>query len=498
MPLTPQQSAPTHRLSDLLAAVTVREQQGPADATISGLTLDSRQAAPGMVFFALRGVQADGHQFIPKAVEQGAAVVVCEEPPFELNAQVTYLLVQDSAEAMGHMAAAFYGHPSKKLQLVGVTGTNGKTTVATLLHKLFTERGYKCGLLSTVQNQIGSEVIPATHTTPDAIRLNELLARMVTQRCTHAFMEVSSHAVAQHRVTGLHFAGGIFTNLSHDHLDYHGTFDNYLKAKKGFFDMLPKSAFALTNADDKRGAVMLQNTKARKANYSMRGQATVRGRLVENGVEGLQLEVDDREVQFRLIGVFNAYNLLAVYGAATLLGEDAEETLTVLSGLTSAPGRFEPIVSPRKRVTGIVDYAHTPDALENVLQTIADIRRPEQNVITVVGCGGNRDAAKRPVMAELAARLSDRAVLTSDNPRFEDPNEILRQMQAGVRPTDAGKSLMIPDRREAIKTACALARPGDIVLVAGKGHETYQEVQGQRSPFDDREVLKEAFELLSL
>ncbi|UYZ60906.1 UDP-N-acetylmuramoyl-L-alanyl-D-glutamate--2,6-diaminopimelate ligase [Hymenobacter latericus] len=491
-------STPQHPLRDLLTDVNVLEQRGAADVLVANLTLDSRQAAAATVFFALRGVQADGHQFIGKATDLGASVVVCEELPAELSEQVTYVRVADSAEAMAHMAAAFYGHPSKQLKLVGVTGTNGKTTTATLLHKLFTARGYKAGMLSTVQNQIGEEVIPATHTTPDAIRLNELLARMVAARCTHAFMEVSSHSVVQHRVTGLHFAGGIFTNLTHDHLDYHGTFDNYIKAKKGFFDMLPASAFALTNADDKRGMVMLQNTKASKATYSMRSLATVRGRLIENSVEGLLLEVDSHEVQFRLIGVFNAYNLLAVYGAATLLGEDPEETLTVLSGLTSAPGRFEPIVSPRKRVVGIVDYAHTPDALENVLTTIAEIRRPDQQVITVVGCGGNRDAAKRPVMAELACRLSDRTVLTSDNPRFEDPNEILKQMQAGVRPTDAGKYLTVPDRREAIKTACAIARPQDIVLVAGKGHETYQEIQGQRTAFDDREVLREAYELLSL
>ncbi|GAB2954042.1 UDP-N-acetylmuramoyl-L-alanyl-D-glutamate--2,6-diaminopimelate ligase [Hymenobacter coalescens] len=496
--MTSSSSAPSHLLPELLTAVNALDQRGTSDVTITSLTLDSRQAVPGAAFFALRGAQADGHQFIPKAVAQGAAVVVCEALPDDLDPGVTYVLVKDSAEAMGHMAAAFYGHPSKQLKLVGVTGTNGKTTTVTLLHKLFSARGYKAGLLSTVQNQIGEDVIPATHTTPDAIRLNELLARMVAARCTHAFMEVSSHAVVQHRVTGLHFAGGIFSNLTHDHLDYHGTFDAYLKAKKGFFDMLPAGAFALTNADDKRGAVMLQNTKAKKASYSLRGQATVRGRLIENGVEGLQLEVDGHEVQFRLIGVFNAYNLLAVYGAAVLLGEEPEETLTVLSGLTSAPGRFEPVVSPRKRVVGIVDYAHTPDALENVLQTIAEIRRPEQAVITVVGCGGNRDGAKRPIMADLACRLSDRAVLTSDNPRFEDPNEILRQMQAGVRPTDAGKYLTVPDRREAIKTACALARPGDIVLVAGKGHENYQEIQGQRTAFDDREVLQEAYELLSL
>ncbi|AYA36970.1 UDP-N-acetylmuramoyl-L-alanyl-D-glutamate--2,6-diaminopimelate ligase [Hymenobacter oligotrophus] len=496
--MTPLTSTPQHQLRDLLTDVNVLEQHGSADVLVANLTLDSRQAAAGTAFFALRGVQADGHQFIGKAVDLGAGVVVCEELPAELSEQVTYVRVADSAEAMGHMAAAFYGHPSKQLKLVGVTGTNGKTTVATLMHKLFTARGYKAGMLSTVQNQIGEEVIPATHTTPDAIRLNELLARMVAARCTHAFMEVSSHSVVQHRVTGLHFAGGIFTNLTHDHLDYHGTFDNYIKAKKGFFDMLPASAFALTNADDKRGMVMLQNTRASKATYSMRSLATVRGRLIENSVEGLQLEVDGHEVQFRLIGVFNAYNLLAVYGAATLLGEEPEEVLTVLSGLTSAPGRFEPIVSPRKRVVGIVDYAHTPDALENVLTTIAEIRRPDQQVITVVGCGGNRDAAKRPVMAELACRLSDRAVLTSDNPRFEDPNEILKQMQAGVRPTDAGKYLTVPDRREAIKTACAIARPNDIVLVAGKGHEIYQEIQGQRTAFDDREVLREAYELLSL
>lgn len=488
----------SHQLTSLLAAVRVREQRGPADATVSSLTLDSRQATAGAVFFALRGAQADGHQFIPKAVAQGAAVVVCEELPAELSEAVSYVLVADSAEAMGHIAAAFYGHPSKQLQLVGVTGTNGKTTTATLLHKLFSARGYKAGLLSTVQNQIGEEVVPATHTTPDAIRLNELLARMVAAKCTHAFMEVSSHAVVQHRITGLQFAGGIFTNLTHDHLDYHGTFDAYLKAKKGFFDQLPASAFALTNADDKRGLVMLQNTKAKKATYSLQGEATVRGRLIENGVDGLQLEVDGHEVQFRLIGVFNAYNLLAVYGAAVLLGEDSEETLTVLSGLTSAPGRFEPVVSPRKRVVGIVDYAHTPDALENVLQTIAEIRRPEQAVITVVGCGGNRDAAKRPIMADLACRLSNRAVLTSDNPRYEDPQVILDQMQAGVRPTDAGKVLVVAERREAIRTACALARPGDIVLVAGKGHENYQEIQGQRTAFDDREVLQESYELLSL
>ncbi|MDU0371354.1 UDP-N-acetylmuramoyl-L-alanyl-D-glutamate--2,6-diaminopimelate ligase [Hymenobacter endophyticus] len=483
-------------LSSLLKPVTVLAQPGPAEVPITSLTLDSRQAGLGTVFFALRGTATDGHQFIAKAVEQGVAAVVCEELPAALNPEVAYVQVPDSAEAMARMAAEFYGHPSRKLQLVGITGTNGKTTCATILHKLFRELGYHCGLLSTVQNQIDEEVIPSTHTTPDAIRLNELLARMLRAGCTHVFMEVSSHAVVQHRITGLHFAGGIFTNLTHDHLDYHGTFDAYLKAKKGFFDQLPKSAFALTNADDKRGPVMLQNVTGRRETYSMRGNGNFRGKLIENAVHGLHLEVDGREVQFRLIGVFNAYNLLAIYGAAVLLGEEPTEVLTVLSGLTSAPGRFEPIVSPKSRVTGIVDYAHTPDALENVLQTIADIRQPSQQVITVVGCGGNRDGAKRPIMARLAAQLSDRAVLTSDNPRFEDPNDILAQMQAGVPAAAQGKVLTIADRREAIKTAVALAGPNDIVLVAGKGHETYQEIKGVKTDFDDKQVLATMFDLL--
>jgi|SRR6476661_687463 len=480
-------------LFSLLTDVTVLAQHGPADVAITGLTLDSREAAPGMAFFALRGTATDGHKYIATAVGQGAAAIICEELPAERSEGTAYVVVEDSAAALGHMAAAFYGHPSRQLQLVGVTGTNGKTTCATLLHKLLRELGYHTGLLSTVQNQIDEEVIPSTHTTPDAIRLNALLARMVAAGCTHACMEVSSHAVAQHRVTGLHFAGGIFTNLTHDHLDYHGTFENYLKAKKGFFDMLPKTAFALTNADDKRGPVMLQNTAARRENYSLRGAATFRARLIGNEVHGLHLEIDGREVQFRLIGVFNAYNLLAVYGAAVLLGEDPTEALTILSGLTTAPGRFEPIVSRRQRVTGIVDYAHTPDALENVLQTIQEIRQPSQQVITVVGCGGNRDAAKRPVMANLAARLSEKVILTADNPRFEDPLDILAQMQAGIGPADAPKVLTVPDRREAIRAAVELAGADDIVLVAGKGHETYQEVRGVKAPFDDKAVLAEVF-----
>jgi UDP-N-acetylmuramoyl-L-alanyl-D-glutamate--2,6-diaminopimelate ligase len=480
-------------LFSLLTDLTVLSQHGNTEVAITGLSLDSREAGPGRAFCALRGTATDGHRFIDTAVAQGAAAIVCEELPATLSPATAYIQVADSAAALAHMAAAFYGHPSRQLQLIGVTGTNGKTTCATLLHKLLRELGYHAGLLSTVQNQIDEEVIPATHTTPDSIRLNALLARMVAAGCTHACMEVSSHAVAQHRVTGLRFVGGIFTNLTHDHLDYHGTFDNYLKAKKGFFDALPKTAFALTNADDKRGPVMLQNTAARRETYSLRGAATFRARLIENEVHGLHLDVDGREVQFRLIGVFNAYNLLAVYGAAVLLGEDSTEVLTILSGLTTAPGRFEPILSARQRVTGIIDYAHTPDALENVLQTIAEIRQPSQQLITVVGCGGNRDAAKRPVMANLAARLSDKVILTADNPRFEDPLEILAQMQAGVTGADAAKVLTIADRREAIKTAVMMAGADDIVLVAGKGHENYQDVQGVKTPFDDKLVLTELF-----
>ncbi|GAA4493997.1 UDP-N-acetylmuramoyl-L-alanyl-D-glutamate--2,6-diaminopimelate ligase [Hymenobacter ginsengisoli] len=476
----------------LLTDVTVLAQHGAADMPVAGLTLDSRQAGPGMLFCALRGTATDGHKFIDKAVGQGAAVIVCEELPAELNPATTYVQVADTAAALGPIASAFYGHPSRQLQLVGVTGTNGKTTCATVLHKLLRELGYHAGLLSTVQNQIDETVIPSTHTTPDAIRLNELLARMVAAGCTHACMEVSSHAVAQGRIGGLRFVGGLFTNLTHDHLDYHGTFDNYLKAKKGFFDALPKAAFALTNADDKRGPVMLQNTAARRATYSLRSAADFRARLVDNSLAGLLLEIDNREVHFRLIGVFNAYNLLAVYGAAVLLGEDPTEVLTILSGLTTAPGRFEPVTVPGQGVSGLVDYAHTPDALENVLQTLLQTRRPDQRIITVVGCGGNRDATKRPIMARLAAQLSDEVILTSDNPRDEDPLAILDQMQAGLTPPADAHTQTIADRRQAIRAAVALARPGDLVLVAGKGHETYQEIKGVKTHFDDKEELRAA------
>lgn len=458
--------------------------------------MDSRQAGPGVAFFAIRGTLRDGHDFIPAAIAQGVSAVFCEKLPENAPAQVTFVQVPDVAEAMGHAASAFYGHPSQKLKLVGVTGTNGKTTTVTLLHKLYRELGYNAGLLSTVQNQINETVIPATHTTPDAITFQGLLAQMVKAGCTHAFMEVSSHALVQHRVTGAQFKGALFTNITHDHLDYHGTFEEYIRAKKLFFDRLPKKAFALVNADDKRGMVMLQNTKADKYTYALRKEADFKARLIDNSIQGLQLELEGQEVWFRLIGTFNAYNLLAVYGAAVLLGEDPQEVLASLSNLTSAAGRFDYVVSAGAQITGIVDYAHTPDALENVLQTIQQIRKPEQKVITVVGCGGNRDAAKRPVMADIAARLSDRVILTSDNPREEDPQEILNQMQAGVKANDLKKALSVVDRREAIKTAVLLAENRDIILVAGKGHETYQEVKGVRSPFDDKQVLLETFDLL--
>ena len=484
-----------HELKALLQEVKPLRVVGPEEVKISGLTFDSRQAKPGTAFFAIRGGQADGHTFIPKALAAGAEVIICEELPTEINPAVTFVQVKDSAAAMGYMAAAFYDYPASKLKLVGVTGTNGKTTCVTLLHKLFRELGYHVGLLSTVQNQIDETIIPATHTTPDAITLNALLAQMVQAGCQFCFMEVSSHALVQHRVTGLSYAGAVFTNITHDHLDYHKTFDEYIRAKKSFFDNLGKNAFALTNTDDKRGNVMLQNTVAKTYTYSLRSISDFKARILDNSIQGLQLEIDGKEVWCKLIGTFNAYNLLAVYGTAVLLGEDPDEVLTILSSLNSAAGRFDYIVS-ESQITGIVDYAHTPDALQNVLQTIRQIRRPEQLVFTVVGCGGNRDATKRPIMADIACQFSDRVVLTSDNPRFEEPQEILHQMQAGVKATDLKKTLTIEDRKEAIKTACLLANPQDIILVAGKGHETYQEVKGVKTDFDDKKVLQDMFQLL--
>jgi len=484
-----------HKLKVLLTEGKPLRVVGPEDVTVAELTFDSRQVKPGTAFFAIRGGQADGHTFIPKAVAAGADVIICEELPTEINPTVTFVQVKDSAAAMGHLAAAFYDHPARKLKLVGVTGTNGKTTCVTLLHKLFRELGYHVGLLSTVQNQIDETIIPATHTTPDAITLNALLAQMVQAGCLYCFMEVSSHALVQHRVTGLSYAGAVFTNITHDHLDYHKTFDEYIRAKKSFFDNLGKPAFALTNTDDKRGNVMLQNTVAKTYTYSLRSISDFKARILDNSIQGLQLEIDGKEVWCKLIGTFNTYNLLAVYGTAVLLGEDPDEVLTILSSLNSAAGRFDYIVS-ESQITGIVDYAHTPDALQNVLQTIRQIRRPEQLVFTVVGCGGNRDATKRPLMADIACQFSDRIILTSDNPRFEEPQEILHQMQAGVKASDLKKTLTIEDRKEAIKTACLLANPQDIILVAGKGHETYQEIKGVKTDFDDKKVLQDMFQLL--
>lgn len=485
------------QLKDLLYKVPLLATSGRMDTDITNLTMDSRQAGPGSLFVAVRGTVTDGHNYIEAAVGRGAAAVLCAELPTAVDPAVTYVRVPDSARALGLVAANFHHQPSQKLRLIGVTGTNGKTSVATLLFRLFRARGYRCGLLSTVQNQIDDQVIAATHTTPDALTTHQLLAQMLTHGCTYAFMEVSSHAVVQERIAGLTFAGGIFTNITHDHLDFHGTFDHYIRAKKGFFDQLPASAFALTNVDDKRGLVMLQNTVARPESYSLQTLATFKGKILADSLFGLNMLVDGQEVWFKLIGRFNGYNLLSVYGAAVLLGEDPAEVLTLLSALTPPPGRFEQVVSANN-IVGIVDYAHTPDALRNVLETINGLRQADgqdeiPQLITVVGCGGNRDAAKRPIMADIACRFSDRVILTSDNPRYEDPVHILEQMRAGISPVDLKKTLVIEDRREAIERAVSLARPNDIILVAGKGHETYQEVRGVKTDFDDRVVLREAF-----
>ncbi len=479
-------------LNILLKEIPNANVLGRMDCLVAGIVLDSRKAGPNTMFVAVRGTQVDGHDFIGKALDLGASVVLCEDLPPDTRPDVTYVQVLDSARALGFVAAAFYGHPSRDFQLIGVTGTNGKTSVATLLFTMFRALGYRCGLISTVQNQIEDEVVPTTHTTPDAVTLNALLAEMRRQNCTHVFMEVSSHAVTQQRITGLTFGGGIFTNITHDHLDFHKTFDNYIKAKKGFFDQLPRVAFALVNIDDRRGSVMVQNTAATVETYSLQTMATFKGKLLSETLFGMHMELNGHEVWFRLIGRFNAYNLLAVYGAAILLGEVPEEVLSVLSELQSPPGRFEQVHSAQK-VVGIVDYAHTPDALQNVLETITELRQGEERIITVVGCGGNRDAEKRPKMAAIASKMSDRVYITSDNPRHEEPQAILDQMLNGVLPLHFKKVAVIPERREAIYRACAEAQPGDIVLVAGKGHETYQEIKGVKYDFDDRQVLREAF-----
>ena len=479
-------------LADLLQHIICLENSGNTGIEVTGIQFDSRKATQGTVFVATRGTATDGHDFIGMAIENGASAVICEAMPETQPENVTFIRVANSSDALGQIAAAWFGYPSSQLTLVGVTGTNGKTTIATLLYETFRALGYKTGLLSTVCNYIDTEAVEATHTTPDAIALNELLARMVQAGCKYAFMEVSSHAVDQRRIAGLDFDGGIFTNLTRDHIDYHLTFENYLKAKKRFFDDLSTDAFALTNADDKNGMVMLQNTKAQKHNYSLRGMADFKTRILEHSFEGMLLDMNDREVNVAFTGKFNASNLTAVFGAAVLLGQDELEVLRILSSLHSVSGRFETLHAPQG-FTAIVDYAHTPDALNNVISTINQILEGNGRLITVVGCGGNRDKGKRPMMAREAVDGSWKAILTSDNPRFEDPQEILNDMLAGLDVTQKSKSLTIVDRREAIKTACAIAQKGDVVLVAGKGHEDYQIIQGVKHHFDDREEVRNCF-----
>lgn len=466
--------------------------KGDEGVDIKGVNIDSRRIADGHLFVAMKGTQVDGHKFIPKAIEQGAVAVLCEVLPEELKDGVTYVQVQSTEDAAGHVATAFYGYPSEKLRLVGVTGTNGKTTIATLLYNMFRKLGYKCGLLSTVCNYIEDEQIPADHTTPDPIELNALLHRMVEAGCQYAFMECSSHAIAQKRIAGLKFAGGIFTNLTRDHLDYHKTFENYRDAKKAFFDGLPQGSFAITNADDKNGMVMVQNTKATVKTYSTRTVADFKAKILECHFGGMYIEIDGREVGVQFIGKFNVSNLLAVYGAAVMLGEKPEDVLVAMSTLKSVSGRLDPVHSP-DGFTALVDYAHTPDALENVLKAVHEVLNGKGHVITVCGAGGNRDKGKRPLMAQEAVKQSDKVIITSDNPRFEDPQDIINDMLAGLNATQMKKVISIADRKEAIRTACMMAQKGDVILIAGKGHENYQEIKGVKHHFDDKEVLHEIF-----
>ena len=479
-------------LRTLISALDAPQVVGADQLAIGQIVSDSRRVVPGSLFVAVRGVAVDGHQYIASAIEKGAVAIVCEEFPEVLADKATFIVVKDSAYALGMLLSRSYGDPSQKLKLVGVTGTNGKTTIATVLYELFRRLGYKVGLLSTVCNYIDGEAIPTDHTTPDPITLHALIARMVEAGCTYAFMEVSSHSIDQRRISGLDFDGGIFTNLTRDHLDYHKTVENYLKAKKKFFDELPAKAFALTNVDDKSGMVMLQNTKAQKLTYSLRTLADFKGRILESHFEGTDLLINDKEVTVRFVGRFNAYNLLAVYGAAVSLGADPDEVLVALSAMHPVSGRFETIHSP-EGFTAIVDYAHTPDALTNVLNSIHEVLEGKGRIITVVGAGGNRDKGKRPLMAKEAARLSDQVILTSDNPRFEEPDAIIQDMVAGLTKADLERTLCITDRAQAIKTATMLAKRGDVILVAGKGHEDYQEVKGVKHHFDDREQLRKLF-----
>ena len=480
------------KLKELLKDIPVIAIVGSEDVEITDVNIDSRRIKDGHLFIAMKGTQVDGHKFVPKAIELGAKAVMCEDMPEEKAEGVTYVQVESTEDVVGKVATTFHGNPSTKLKLVGVTGTNGKTTIATLLYNMFTKMGHKCGLLSTVCNYIIDEAIPTDHTTPDPIELNRLLDRMVQAGCEYAFMECSSHAIAQKRIGGLTFAGGIFTNLTRDHLDYHKTFENYRNAKKAFFDSLPKTAFAITNADDKNGMVMVQNTKATVKTYSIRTVADFKARIIECHFEGMYLEMDGHEVGVQFIGKFNVSNLLAVYAAAVMLGKSPEDVLVVMSTLHSVSGRLEPIHSP-EGYTAVVDYAHTPDALENVLNAIHEVLDGKGHVITVCGAGGNRDKGKRPLMAQEAVKQSDKVIITSDNPRFEEPQDIINDMLAGLNAQQMKKVISIVDRREAIRTACMMAQKGDVILIAGKGHENYQEIKGVKHHFDDHEVVKECF-----
>ena len=480
-------------LKEILYKTHIEQVSGSTSVNISDIAFDSRKVSEWTLFVAVRGTLTDGHEFISKAIDNGAIAIVCEEMPANLIPTITYVKVKDSSHALAIICNNFYDDPSSKLKLIGVTGTNGKTTSVTLLHSLFTQLGFKCGMLSTVKNLIGNEVIAATHTTPDPLQLNQLLVRMVDEDCEYCFMEVSSHAVVQKRIEGLHFHGGLFTNITRDHLDYHKTFDEYIKAKKGFFDRLPEGAFALINADDKNSQIMVQNTKSTVRTFAQKNVADFKVKILENNFSGLLLNIDGNDVLCSLIGSFNASNLLGAYAVAIMCNQEKLDVLTALSSLKAPEGRFECLQS-ESNVTGIVDYAHTPDALENVLNTINNIRTGNETIITIIGCGGDRDAGKRPQMAEIACELSDKVILTSDNPRSENPDAIIKDMQAGVPPQYYRKSLAIADRKEAIRTAVALAQPGDIILLAGKGHEKYQEINGVKYPFDDKEILSETFQ----
>ncbi len=480
-------------LKDILHGIPVRHVVGNLNVAVADLCFDSRKVTPNSMFVAVVGTQVDGHRYVENAITLGAAVILCEKMPEETRDEITYIQVEDTAFALGVSASNYFGNPSAKLKLVGVTGTNGKTTIATLLYKLFRQLGYGAGLISTVQNLVGDRLVSATHTTPDPIALNGLLQEMVDSGCDYCFMEVSSHAIVQQRIAGLNFAGGIFSNITHDHLDFHKTFDAYIHAKKRFFDDLDRFAFALSNADDKNGAVMLQNTFAHKRTYGLKSMADFKAKVIESHFNGMLLQLDGHEVWVKLIGGFNAYNITAVYGAAILLEQETMKVLTALSNITGAEGRFDTMIS-KGGIVAIVDYAHTPDAVQNVLETIKGLRRGNQQIITVLGCGGDRDRAKRPKMAAVAVENSDKVIITSDNPRTEDPQKIIKDMEAGIPPEKKRGTFSIADRREAIRAACHLAQSGDIVLVAGKGHEKYQEINGRRYDFDDREILVKALD----